>query len=383
MDNKKIKAIHIHTDYKFIRCSYDFDGELFENQTIILQNNEPFNGTFKHKAILLGTSISDVKKAINICKSSDLVVLYDLNSIKCQIALAVPANVKVAWRFFGYELYERKKELFLSEKTLKFYLNRRENNKNLLLNFFYYLKRKCNKKYKCNFSKAVKRINYMLVLSNEEYSFLKNEWETLPEFIQIPRGFFSNSLKLPDKTKGLTSKPIIVVGNNRNLFNNHIDVIDLINNNPARSNYNFTLLFNYGPTGSYYHEIKDRVKNKPYFTLVEDFIAPEKFNDFYQDISALVINSYRQMAGANILLALRNGTKVYLNDKNVHMQWLKNEGFSVFSLAELDEDLKNGNVQLDRNTAEKNLKQLEKLPQKYAIDNFQRELYSKIVNSKV
>jgi len=376
MNKKKLKAIHIHTDYKFVNDSYLFDGELFENEIIIFQNKEPFNGSFKHKPILLNYRIRDIKKAIKICKNSDLVVLYDLNMIKCLIALALPDKVKVAWRFFGYELYRRKIELFLSEKSFKFIQQRKKKIYYPLLKIYHYLN------YKYIFDKAVKRINYMLVLSNEEYSFLKNNWENLPEFIQLPHIFFEETLSIPDtKQKGTNTPPTIVIGNSRNSYNNHLDVIELIDNNPAKSNYNFTFLFNYGPTGQYYKEVKKRVQNKPYFNLLEDFIPLEEFNEFYQNISALVINSYRQMAAANIFLALRNGVKVYLNDKNVFMQWLKNEGFIVFSFADFDKDLKDGNIQLDYETAEKNLEKLKQFSKKYTNEDFQKVIYDKIVNN--
>jgi len=374
MSKKKLKAIHIHTDYSFVTDSYLFDGELFENETIIFQKKEPFNRSFKHKPILLNYRIRDIKKAIEICKNSDLVVLYDLNMIKCLIALALPYKVKVAWRFFGYELYRRKKELFLSEKSFKFIQQKKKKIYYPLLKIYYYLK------YKYIFDKAVKRINYMLVLSNEEYSFLKNIYKTLPEFIQLPHIFFEETLTLPNtKKKDNNTPPTIVIGNNRSSYNNHLDVIELIENNPAKLNYNFTLLFNYGQTGRYYKEVKNRVKNKPYFNLIEDFIPPEEFNDFYQNISALVINSYRQMAAANIFLALRNGVKVYLNEKNFLMQWLKNEGIIVFSFADFDKDLKDGNIQLDYETAEKNLEKLKQFSKKYTKEDFQKIIYNKIV----
>lgn len=381
INKRKLKAIHIHTDYKFVNSSYLFEGEFFENETIIFQKNEPFKGNFKHKPILLKTNIRDIKKAIRICKNSDLVVLYDLDTIKCRIALALPDNVKVAWRFFGYELYKRKKELFLSEKSLKYDADKKKKSNNPLLKIYLYIKYKEN--IKLIFDKAVKRINYMLVLCNEEYTFLKDHWKTLPEFIQLPRRFYEKPLRIPNTTqKGKNTPPIIVVGNNRSSYNNHLDVIELIDNSPAKSNYNFKLLFNYGPTGQYYQEVKNQVQNKPYINLIEDFIPPEEFNDFYKNISALVINGYRQMAAANISLALRNGAKVYLNDKNVYMQWMRNEGIAVFSIADFDKDLKDGNIQLDHETAKKNLEQLKQFSRKYTKEDFQKILYNKICNNK-
>ena len=117
MNKKKLKAIHIHTDYKFVSSSDMFEGELFENEIIIFQNKEPFKGNIHYKSILLKTTIKDIEKAIEICKNADLVVMYDLNTIKCHIALALPDKIKIAWRFLVMNYMEGKRNCFLV-KTL-------------------------------------------------------------------------------------------------------------------------------------------------------------------------------------------------------------------------------------------------------------------------
>lgn len=380
--DRKLKVIHIHTDYKFVSGSNSFDGEIFDNEVIIFQNKESYKGKIQHKTILLKTTNRDLNKAVKICINSDLVVLYDLNNIKCRIALSLPSNIKIAWRFFGYELYGRKKELFLSEKSLTNSSQKKKVYIRSLLKFYHYLKYKENLNY--IFDKAVKRINYMLVLSNEEYNFLKDNWNNLPEFIKLPHRYFEETLRIPTaKKKEKNRIPNIVIGNNRSSYNNHLDVIELVDNNPAKSNYNFTLLFNYGPTGQYYKAVKNKVQNKPYYTLIDDFIPPDEFDNFYRNISTLVINGYRQMAVANILLAIRNGVKVYLNDKNILKKWLENEGISVFSITDLDKDLKDGNIQLNYDIAHKNLEQLKKFSERYTKEDFQKVMYNKIVDKSL
>lgn len=380
--DRKLKVIHIHTDYKFVSGSNIFDGEIFDNEVIIFQNKESYKGKIQHKTILLKTTNRDLNKAVKICINSDLVVLYDLNNIKYRIALSLPSNIKIAWRFFGYELYGRKKELFLSEKSLTNSSQKKKVYIRSLLKFYHYLKYKENLNY--IFDKAVKRINYMLVLSNEEYNFLKDNWNNLPEFIKLPHRYFEETLRIPTaKKKEKNRIPNIVIGNNRSSYNNHLDVIELVDNNPAKSNYNFTLLFNYGPTGQYYNAVKNKVQNKPYYTLIDDFIPPDEFDNFYRNISTLVINGYRQMAGANILLAIRNGVKVYLNDKNIFKKWLENEGISVFSITDLDKDLKDGNIQLNYDIAHKNLEQLKKFSERYTKEDFQKVMYNKIVDKSL
>ena len=386
MKLEKLKAIHIHTDYKFVNNSYFFDGELFDNKTIIIQNDEPYGENFKHEPILLKNSIRDIKKAIRICKNSDLVVMYDLNAIKCRIALALPNNIKIAWRFFGYEIYGRKKELFISEKSIKYISKANSNKSNLVVHnlkkIYSYIK--FSGQVGEIFKKAIKRIDYMLVLSKEEYDYLQSIWLYLPPLLQIPHRFFDDNLDLPYiKVEKEILKPKIVIGNNRSSYNNHIDIIDLIEKAPNKYNYKFTLLFNYGKNTAYAQAVKAKTANKTHFTLIEDFISPDKFDLFYQNINALVINGYREMAGANIFLAMQNGAKIYLNRKNIHLQWLLNEGFKIFTIQDFENDLNNNSITLDRELAEYNLNQLKIFSKKYTKNDFQRVLHNVLINNSI
>jgi len=385
MPEIKIKVVHIHTDYKFVyNTSSFFEGSYYDNQIVIIQNNEPYYGKFKDKAILFTTKKRDIKKLINICKNSDLVVLYDLNPIKVRIVLSLPKEIKIAWRFFGYELYQRRKDIFVSEKSIQFNTKPRKIYKQQILSLVKQIYRlaRFSLQPKSLFFKAIARINYMLVLSTEEYKLLNIYWPDLPEFIQLPHRYFDESLTPPSLgIKMKHEKPVIVIGNSRSWYNNHIDLIEMIDRMPYKQNYQFIFLFNYGPEGYYARVVRERVKGKPYYKLIDEFIPPEEFEVFYQKISALVINGYRQMAGANIFMAMEKGVKVYLNDKNVFMQWLKNEGLTVFSINDFEKDLQGGNIQFDMETARKSIEQLKAFSKRYTKEDFQNELYHKLTNS--
>ena len=167
------------------------------------------------------------------------------------------------------------------------------------------------------FSNAVKRINYIFIISDEEYNFIKKAWPNLPKYIKLPHTYalFKSNQKIKEND---LAKPQIVIGNSRGIYNNHIDVIDLIEKYRTKRNYIFTLLFNYGKLSIYTNHIVNKTKNKSYFNLIKNFLTKEEFLNFYENPSALVINSYRQLAWDNIRTAIKNGLKIYLNDKNVH-----------------------------------------------------------------
>jgi hypothetical protein len=79
------------------------------------------------------------------------------------------------------------------------------------------------------------------------------------------------------------------------------------------------------------------------------------------------------MAGANIRAALANGVKVYLNHKNVHKQFLENQGFKLFSIEDFEADLKNNKLGLDKTIALHNVKNFNRIKEAYTRDDFQKK----------
>ncbi len=381
LNNKRKIIVHIHSDYKFVVDSAKYDDNLFENKIIILQDSKPYDGVFRDKAILLNKNKESIDHIIDICNKADLVVLYDLDILKQKIALNIDENIKIAWRFFGYELYSKMIPEVTSKRTRKVifgFFNKKticllERIKNLLRMLKYGIN--VNKL----FFRALKRINYMLVLCEEEYVYLEKKWGYLPEFIQLSYRTIADDVKLPDVSCKIDrEKSIIVIGNNRSYYNNHLDIIDLIDKNANKEKYEYLFLFNYGQKKKYYNTVVDATKNKSYYNLIDKFIPINEFTQFYSKITAFVMNGYRQMAAGNIIYALLNGSKIYLNEANVYMKFLLNEGFKVFSIEDFEKDLSNNKLLLDNDIAEYNLSKLKILTQKYNVTEFNERIDSLI-----
>ena len=76
------------------------------------------------------------------------------------------------------------------------------------------------------------------------------------------------------------------------------------------------MLFNYGAESNYTRLVESEL-GKSNVEFLKDYIEFTDFRRFYNEISAIAINSYRQLALANIFLAIEYGVKIYLNKKNV------------------------------------------------------------------
>ncbi|PZD76610.1 hypothetical protein [Mesonia sp. K7] len=369
---KKSKVIHLHTDIKFLFNTENFEGDFFDN-IIIFIGEEGNRELLDKNLFFIEKAVNKIPEILRLCQSAELVVLYDLDSFKQQLVLKFPDTVKIAWRFFGYELYAKRPDLFKSELSRKHdLLSFKKRNRRKLSFLFKYMRSGNN--YSQRYNRVLNRIDYFLALSNEEYQLLKQYWINLPTFVKLPHFHYDKKLVEIDFQKKEMENPLIIVGNNRSSYNNHLDIIDLIEKYENRQNYNFTLFFNYGAVGKYAKKVMERTRNNNHYTLITNFLDKQNFVNTYQKATGLVINGYRQMAGANIYMALKHGVNVYLNNKNVHKQFLENQGFKIFSIEDFETDLKNNNLGLDKEMALKNMENFKRFSEAYTKEDFQRQL---------
>ncbi len=389
---KKNKIVHIHTDQKFIYNSLIFENENIHNDIFLVVKDIGFNKTEGDKDItILKDNENNLKKIINFCSNGiDLVVLYNLDLIKSKIALNLPANVKIAWRFFGVELYSLHKFKFISKQSLNegltfiHRLRLKMKNKFLIDLIYRFFKDKDN--YKRKFLKAVERIDLILMVSEEEYNFLNKELLKLPPLIKLPHLINETIEDSHDgvlkflEAKKINTNNSVVIGNSRAIYNNHLDVIDMIDQYNNNNDNKFIVLFNYGTLDYYANKVLEKLSNKTYYQVINDFIPKNEFIDFYKKPSSMVINSYRQLAWDNIRLALCNGVKVYMNERNIHKKFLTNNGFKIFSLNDFKNDLKNNNLNFDFELSVHNMKTFQVFSKSYTKDDFQNRLAQTLKN---
>jgi hypothetical protein len=374
------KVIHIHTDIKFIFDSARFEGDEFDNTIIIFEKKEHYKGVYKDTALYYNFSRKDFQQIIRLSKSADMVVLYDLNFPKAYIANRLPSSVKVIWRFFGLELYGQMPDYVFSTQTAKALAEGIKKYdflyfRNKLALFYNFMRYKTA--VKDEFERAAfKRIDYFLGLSQVEYEFLKGYWPQLPSFMQISY----NQHTVINNFKKIKSN-LIIIGNNRSAYNNHLDIIEGLKRAKSRNNYEFLLLFNYGQNNAYTDIVKQKAAEVKEIKILDDFLPLEKFKLIYSDADALVMNGHRQMAMANVFEALRKNTKIYLNIKNSIFGWLKEEGFRVFTINDFYADLDTNVLSLTEADVIINQEQLVKFTSKFSKQIFQSTLVEIINNN--
>ncbi len=186
---QKSTIIHIHTDLKFIHSVNSFDTEEFENIIIVIGNRGNFKGLYEDIVQYYDHSRTDFLKIIKLCKTANMVILYDLNFAKAYIANRLPKSVIIGWRFFGWELYIRIPEYVHSDRTLKIlpkandqklYLKLKQRLKKYLIRVKYWTV-PTNEIDRATFN----RTDFLLGISKSEYDFLKTSWPNIPPFLQL------------------------------------------------------------------------------------------------------------------------------------------------------------------------------------------------------
>lgn len=374
---KKLKVVHIHTDVKFIEETQLFEGKKFTNEVIVIGKSTDYKSSITGKSYY--RNYFSIKRIIGKCNRSDIVVLYDLDGIKSSIVNAIAGNVYVVWRFFGYELYKRNKYKYLSEMSLSASQGAKE-----IGNSFYSQMKKVVSAVRplylmlnSSFESAVSRVDCLLCLSRSEYDELLETWPNLPECIVIPTWYQWSTESVEDLWA--VKEPVIIIGNNRSIYNNHLDIIERLKSCEQAGQYRVVLPFSYGPEGRYSMRVAAETELTDHFFLLKTFLPFNDYVEFIRGSYALVINSYRQMAMDNIFIGMRNGVKLYLNPKNVIFDWLVSKGVLVSDINQLTADIESRNVRLSKNEILKNIEALRRYAQEYSTENFRELLYDRSV----
>lgn len=369
---QKISFFHIITDEKFITSSTKFNAEIFDNQTIYIGNSRPLHVNTTYFA----PTLKNIHSIIKTCNAnSGIVVLHGLDFIKAYIGNRLKRNVLILWRFFGAELYGRNKADFYSIKT-KSFLNTQK--RGLFLHLSKVLKKiDLWRKWGFQYKRELRRIkpHYILCTSEEEYSFLFKKYSHIPKLIRIPFTMRVQSLPVWEE-----KEPLIVIGNSRSPYNNHVDIVDIIRKSTFRKDFKYVLPLNYGNERNYSTRIIESFPKDLDVNFLVDFLPREEYNALFQRARFLVINSYRQHAFGNILMAIYMGIIVYLSKRNPIYHFLNRNSVLVFSIEDFENHIDSGNFPDGASIARQNFKNFSRLASMEDLNRFHHSILEKFIS---
>ncbi len=375
LNDNKLKMVHIHSDKKFLKMVEDFNHPSIENEIILIGITNKEQQNFCTRTFF--ETKKDCSEIIDICNSSNAIVIYNLDNFKSTIINNIHSDVKIIWRFFGSELYKQLPKKMYSPLTLNMM------SKSGIIQKAHKILLKCvsvilsRKFHRLERKKAMSRIDYMITISELEHKYINNIWPQLPPYIQAPYSHHA-----PKFTPLLCDKnPIMIVGHSRSMYNNHLDVIKILQTTKI-DNFSFIFFFSYGDENLYTSAVRFELTKLDNVKLVEEFLSKDQFQSIYKNAASLVINSYRQLGGSNIMEALKNGVKIYLNKKNLHFKFLTDHGFHVFEINLLKKDLLTNNIMLTQKEMIHNINMVSKLASTYTKTKFQSQIISAISGKK-
>lgn len=369
------KILHFHIDNKFLYDTLNYDSNNLFNEIVYFGvENEQLNTQLQKIGmpfrICATTQESFFQEVVPLLKDYDAIVLNSYAGFLKKIIDHLPNNTKIFLRFFGYELYSHLKERYLSKTTLDIVYPIKLKNNTYSKYFKKKLKRLLQRESQVDYQeqkRIYQKFTRILLFHEWEYREL-SKYFYLPPFIPIP-WIQTTDYQPHEKNNQL------LIGNSKNLWNNHLDIIKKINAYSAPDTNQYIVFFNYGNENKYTQAIRElvgsSVKN---YLLIEDFLSIEKFREIYKTTAALVINSYRQHALGNIFTGLFFGVKVYLNPKSSTYLWLKQLGFLVFDVHQLMADIKSNQIKLSLEEQNYNIDLYNHLKNQYTPTEFAQEI---------
>lgn len=371
-----MKLIHFHIDSKFIDDTLNYLNKSFHNEIIFFEENNNLEIENRLKKLNIPYKIINktTENFINIVlpnlQKYDAIILNSYTLFFDEIIDYFPKDTKIFLRFYGYELYSLVRGNYLSKTTLDTVYPIKLKHNTYSKYFKKKLKRLFKREWQVDYEKqkqVYQKFTRILLFHDWEYREL-SKYFYLPHFISLP-WIQTTDYKPQEKHHQ------ILIGNSKNFWNNHLDIIKKINNYRALDTNQYILFFNYGNENNYTKTIRRLISRSiKNYLLIEDFLPIEKFRETYRTTSALVINSYRQHALGNIFTALLYGVKIYLNPKSSTYPWLKQLGFQVFDINQLITDIKNNQISLNLEEQRYNIDLYYHLKEQYTLADFAQEI---------
>lgn len=247
----------------------------------------------------------------------------------------VPKNVKVAWMFWGGDIYSRHEfnNLFLAPIT-RFANWLHERKRNI----------KVSTAWEISLS-LFNRIDYCLTDANEEYMLGKTLIGCRFEHL------WYNYYSIEETIGALADKQCcgsnVIIGNSSAIKNNHLDVLWRLRKRGlvrCLRDSKVIIPLSYGDQWIRNLVIKEgkwMFENR--LLALTDYMPRDEYNALMLSCSTMIIGYTQPAAQGNIITALWLGMRVYLSEKNASYDYFKRIGCKIFSI-ERDLNRKNPDV---------------------------------------
>lgn len=319
--------LHFLTDDKFADYAIDqFSAFAASSEFIVVAPKGEFK-FIKNEDKVKRIDWNSIEKDSLLEKLSEYtgIILHGLFMPWQEEIIKCATNQKIAWMFWGGEIYGRpdvNKTFIASKSRILLWLYTLKNNlKGKREINPYFIPKECYSK-----------INYCLTDVNYEYDYANRLLETQMDMI------WYNYYSIEDTVGTLIDKRCtgndIFLGNSCTIENNHLETFSLIKKLNIQGRRIITPL-SYGSQWLRNFLIKKgNAYFKDNFHPLVDFMPREAYNSLMLKCGVMVMNHYRPQAQGNIITGLWLGMRVFLSRKSMIYNYFKDQGIIIYSIEE-------------------------------------------------
>jgi hypothetical protein len=275
-------------------------------------------------------------------KTENILIFHCINVNMVEIINSAPKNIKIVWLVWGGEFYSlplfnnKLYQPYTSKILNQFYKTSLRSKIYKRIPRIHYLLHKLkngNTHPVVRKIHAMNRINYAGIFIKQDYDLLKSIYNFNLKWLWF--SYFN----IDDTVRDLSiipnnEKENILVGNSANPSNNHIDIFNLLK--PLNLGTRKVICpLSYGNNINGYAEKVIEEGEKYFgnnFIPLNKFIELDKYNEILNSCNIVIMNHNRQQAVGNIITAILQGSKIFLNEENTVYKYLKEIGVIVFSI---------------------------------------------------
>ena len=317
---QQFSAPEMKSEFVLIPSNFDnWTVKLLDHCTIIKQNSPEFEDLLNRLGQYSG------------------IILHGLfwGQWQTQLLHRTPDHVKIAWMYWGGEIYSR-----------------HEFNDNFMASITRFLDRlHKRKKYIAADTKweipieLYNRVDYCLTDAEEEYALGKKL--TGGNFKHLWYNYYSIERTVGSLMDGQCNGLNIWIGNSSSLKNNHVDVLwTLYKEGLLRKlqNHKVIIPLSYGEPWVRNVVMKvGRLFLGKLMQVLVNYIPRDEYNGLMLSCSTMIMNYWQPAAQGNIITGLWLGMRVYLSEKCVSYDYFKRIGCKIYSI-ERDLNRKNPDV---------------------------------------
>lgn len=338
---RKIRVLHITRDDKFfdpVFVQFELDQRLDNTAVLEVKNKNQYS--FRRIKNTGKVNLLERKEMRAIIRSGDydVVFFYSMPRKHYDYFNWIPSDKIVIWWGWGVELYNpicglKPMISVLLYKPLTAQVLKEITEKSVSVlkdKIGYFLLRPWNKWIQ---NKMIKRVDYFQPVLSQEFQLMKKLEGFRAKEFYYPNSF---SLTISDTSVSKSLSGSILIGNSQAPTNNHLDVWqDISEYIPEKRKVIFPI--NYLGDKKYSQLISERIntdKNELFY--LRDFMAPKDYFDLMDSCSYAVFGVLRQQAMGNIFICLTKGIKVFLYQDSLVYRFLKEDGFVVFAIEDIN-----------------------------------------------